>query len=62
MHYALRTLYFPAMNALFLKRQLTDDEDRDLAVVFPERQPLTAYKAGRQVFSTPLAYSGSEYW
>jgi hypothetical protein len=34
MHYALRTLYFPAMNALFLKRQLTDQEERDLAAFF----------------------------
>jgi cytochrome c553 len=34
MHYALRTLYFPAMNALFLKRQLTDREERDLAAFF----------------------------
>lgn len=30
MHYALRTLYFPAMNALFLQRQLTAGEERDL--------------------------------
>ncbi len=34
MHYALRTLYFPAMNALFLKRQLTDQEERDLSAFF----------------------------
>ena len=34
MHYALRTLYFPAMTALFLNRQLTDEEERDLAVFF----------------------------
>lgn len=34
MHYALRTLYFPAMNALFLKRQLTDEEERDLSAFF----------------------------
>lgn len=34
MHYALRTLYFPAMNALFLKRQLTDREEQDLAAFF----------------------------
>ena len=34
MHYALRTLYFPAMNALFLKRQLTDQEERDLLAFF----------------------------
>lgn len=34
MHYALRTLYFPAMNALFLRRQLTDQEERDLAAFF----------------------------
>lgn len=31
MHYALRTLYFPAMNALFLKRQLTDQEEMELS-------------------------------
>ncbi len=36
MHYALRTLYFPAMNALFLKRQLTDQEERDLSVFFKD--------------------------
>ncbi|MFB3916149.1 MAG: hypothetical protein ACE14M_05440 [Terriglobales bacterium] len=36
MHYALRTLYFPAMNALFLKRQLTDQEERDLADFFQD--------------------------
>jgi hypothetical protein len=30
MHYALRTLYFPAMNALFLAHQLSDQEERDL--------------------------------
>ncbi len=34
MHYTLRTLYFPAMNALFLKRQLTDQEERDLSAFF----------------------------
>lgn len=34
MHYALRTLYFPAMNALFLKRQLTDQEESDLTAFF----------------------------
>ncbi|MGE5109572.1 MAG: hypothetical protein ACM3JB_01860 [Acidobacteriaceae bacterium] len=34
MHYALRTLYFPAMNALFLKRQLADQEERDLLAFF----------------------------
>lgn len=34
MHYALRTLYFPAMNALFLKHQLSDQEERDLAAFF----------------------------
>jgi len=34
MHYALRTLYFPAMNALFLKRQLTGQEERDLTAFF----------------------------
>ncbi len=36
MHYALRTLYFPAMNALFLKRQLTGEEERDLAAFFQD--------------------------
>ncbi len=36
MHYALRTLYFPAMNALFLKRQLTDQEERDLSAFFQD--------------------------
>ncbi len=43
MHYALRTLYFPAMNALFLKRQLTYREERDLSAIFENadtaRQP-----------------------
>ncbi len=34
MHYALRTLYFPAMNALFLKHQLTPQEEFDLSVFF----------------------------
>ena len=34
MHYALRTLYFPAMNALFLTRQLTSQEERDLLAFF----------------------------
>lgn len=34
MHYALRTLYFPAMNALFLKRQLSDQEERNLLALF----------------------------
>lgn len=34
MHCALRTLYFPAMNALFLKRQLTDQEERGLSAFF----------------------------
>jgi hypothetical protein len=34
MHYALRTLYFPAMNALFLKHQLTAQEELDLDAFF----------------------------
>ncbi len=34
MHYTLRTLYFPAMNALFLKHQLTDQEELDLLALF----------------------------
>jgi cytochrome c553 len=36
MHYALRTLYFPAMNALFLKHQLSDQEERDLSAFFED--------------------------
>jgi hypothetical protein len=34
MHYALRTLYFPAMNALFLRHQLTAQEELDLDAFF----------------------------
>lgn len=34
MHYALRTLYFPAMNALFLKHQLTPQEELGLSAFF----------------------------
>src|SRR5690242_13461457 len=30
LHYALQTLYFPAMNALFLHRPLTPSEQDDL--------------------------------
>lgn len=36
MHYALRTLYFPAMNALFLKHQLTPEEELDLSAFFQQ--------------------------
>lgn len=36
MHYALRTLYFPAMNALFLKHQLTPQEEINLSAFFQE--------------------------
>lgn len=52
MHYALRTLYFPAMNALFLKRQLTDEEERDLMAFFqstdrvPRSNPQTGILGG----------------
>lgn len=46
MHYALRTLYFPAMNALYLKRQLTDAEERDLTAFFQDAD--RAQPAGTQ--------------
>jgi cytochrome c peroxidase len=36
MHYALRTLYFPAMNALFLRHQLTPQEELDLSAFFQQ--------------------------
>lgn len=34
LRYALQTLYFPAMNALFLHRPLTPEEQDDLAAFF----------------------------
>ena len=48
MHYALRTLYFPAMNALFLKRQLTDQEEAELAAFFQDadRSPPARERTG----------------
>ena len=42
MHYALRTLYFPAMNALFLKRQLTGAEERDLTAFLQDADRTTS--------------------
>lgn len=42
MHYALRTLYFPAMNALFLKRQLTVGEERDLTAFLQDADRSTS--------------------
>lgn len=42
MHYALRTLYFPAMNALFLKRQLTAGEESDLTTFFQDADRTTS--------------------
>lgn len=34
LRYAMATLYFPAMNALFIHRQLTPDEQADLTAFF----------------------------
>jgi hypothetical protein len=42
MHYALRTLYFPAMNALFLNRQLTVGEERDLTAFLQDADRSTS--------------------
>lgn len=42
MHYALRTLYFPAMNALFLKRQLTAGEESDLTTFLQDADHTTS--------------------
>lgn len=50
MHYALRTLYFPAMNALFLKRQLTDPEERDLAAFFRHADYVQQSNAATGIF------------
>jgi len=50
MHYALRTLYFPAMNALFLKRQLTDQEERDLSALFASADSAKQVKSHTGLF------------
>lgn len=46
MHYTLRTLYFPAMNALFLKHQLTDQEESDLSALFQSADHATGSSSG----------------
>ena len=52
MHYALRTLYFPAMNALFLKRQLTDQEERDLSAFFQNADSSRRLNSHTAIFRT----------
>ena len=52
MHYALRTLYFPAMNALFLKRQLTDQEERDLLAFFQNADSSRRLNSHTAIFGT----------
>ena len=56
MHYALRTLYFPAMNALFLKRQLTDQEERDLSAFFANADTARRSNSRTGVFGGAAAF------
>jgi len=51
MHYALRTLYFPAMNALFLKRQLTEQEERDLSTLIQNADSSRRLNSHTAIFS-----------
>ncbi|HKW76537.1 MAG TPA: hypothetical protein VJN64_13495 [Terriglobales bacterium] len=51
MHYALRTLYFPAMNALFLKHQLTPQEELDLSAFFEQTDQSKAEDRTTAIFA-----------
>ncbi len=51
MHYALRTLYFPAMNALFLKHQLTPQEELDLSAFFEKTDQSKAEDRTTAIFA-----------
>jgi cytochrome c553 len=50
MHYALRTLYFPAMNALFLKHQLSEQEERDLSALFEDADSVERMNSQTGIF------------
>ena len=57
MHYALRTLYFPAMNALFLQHQLTSQEELDLSAFFQQADQSKAEDHTTGIFAG-VAFAG----